>query len=199
MKRQMQIGLGLVMMGMVLSCAGNASAPTKLDIGKPVPMFTLPDIEGSEFSLSSFLEKKFTVLVFVSTQCPIANDYNERMVRLFDEYSPRDVAIVGINSNKQESVDEIKEHAKKHGFKFPILKDWENKIADSYNAQVTPEIFVVDGKGTLLYHGRIDDSRDPADVKSRDLSAALDALLVGKEVPVSTTKAFGCTIKRVKK
>jgi alkyl hydroperoxide reductase subunit AhpC len=135
--------------------------------------------------------------MFIATQCPVSNAYNDRMVKLYKDYADRKVAFVGINSNKQESVDEIKEHAKEHGFQFPVLKDWNNLIADKLDASSTPEVFVLDKNFNVLYHGRIDDSRRESDVKSQDLRAALDAVLAGKAVPKDETKAFGCSIKRV--
>ena len=74
-----------------------------------------------------------------------------------------------------------------------------NKIADLYSAQVTPEVFVLDAKGLILYHGRIDDSKNAEKVEKKDLAAALDALLAGKKIENAETKAFGCTVKRVEK
>jgi peroxiredoxin len=119
------------------------------------------------------------------------------MVQLFEDYNDKNVTFLGINSNKQESVKEIAGHSKENGFQFPVLKDEKNIIADKYKAQVTPEIFVVNTKMDILYHGRIDDSRREGDVNTQDLREALDAVLAGKQVPVKETKAFGCTIKRV--
>jgi hypothetical protein len=113
-------------------------------------------------------------------------------------YASNGVAFIGINSNKQENTEEIKEHAKEHGFSFPILKDDNNIIADKVAASVTPEVFLLNGKFEVLYHGRIDDSRRASEVKSQDLRTALDALLAGKPVAVTETKAFGCSIKRIK-
>ena len=102
-----------------------------------------------------------------------------------------------MNANKEENVKRIAEHSKEHGFLFPVLKDDQNKVADLYGAQVTPEVFVVNPQGKVVYHGRIDDSRNPAKIKSHDLADALDTLLAGKELSVAEPKAFGCTIKRV--
>jgi hypothetical protein len=104
---------------------------------------------------------------------------------------------VAINSNKQESAEEIKEHATTHGFKFVILKDWNNVIADKLGATVTPEIYVLDPNFEILYHGRIDNSSRVDRVTSRDLRSALDEILKAKPVTVNSTKAFGCTIKKV--
>jgi peroxiredoxin len=170
----------------------------ELKIGEKAPAFSLKNYDGKEFDLQKLLkENKLTVVMFVSTECPVSNAYNTRMVKLYDAFSKKSVAFVGINSNKAEDTNAITGHAKKNGFKFPILKDTGNKIADLYAAQVTPEVFVVGSDGKLIYHGRIDDNRDPGKVSSNDLSDALTKLLDGKEPSVSVFKAFGCTIKRV--
>ena len=160
--------------------------------------FTLNDYNGTKHSLSDFKSSKAIVLMFIATRCPISNDYNTRMVELNNEYGSKGVVFVGINSNKSESVGEIKDHAQEHGFKFLILKDENNTIADKLEASVTPEIYVMNSNFELLYHGRIDDSRREKDISSKDLRVALDAVLAGKSVPVQETKAFGCTIKRVR-
>jgi hypothetical protein len=109
------------------------------------------------------------------------------------------VAFVGINANKQESAAEVADHAKSHGFPFPVLKDEGNVQADAFGAQVTPEVYVYDPAWTLRYHGRIDEDMKGDHVASPDLRNALDALLAGKDVPAKETKAFGCSIKRVEK
>ena len=152
-----------------------------------------PDPGGIDYKSS-----KAIVLMFIATQCPVSNAYNERMVQLYKDYTSKGVAFIGINSNKQEGIDEIKEHAQEHGFLFPILKDNNNTIADKLGASVTPEIFVLNTKFEILYHGRIDDSKKEAKVSSNDLRTALDAILTGKPVENTETKAFGCSIKRVK-
>lgn len=181
-----------------LTCLAAASIGA-VKPGDKAPEFAAADIAGEQHSLNEYLGKGPVVLTFIATACPISNDYNERMVHLHETYGDRGVAFVGINSNREEEPDEIREHAAKNGFRFTILKDVGNTIADAYGAMVTPEVFVVDPAGTIRYHGRIDDSRDPDDITSRDLEAALDALLAGKDVQRMETKAFGCSIKRVKK
>jgi len=167
--------------------------------GEPVKVenFTLPDYNGVKHALTEFNKSKAVVLMFIATQCPVSNGYNTRMVSLFNDYKDKNVVFIGINSNKQESIDEVKQHAKEHGFEFTILKDDKNIIADKFGASVTPEIFVLNPSLEILYHGRIDDSRREAEVTSRDLRNALDEILAGKSVSVSTTKAFGCTIKKI--
>jgi hypothetical protein len=141
---------------------------------------------------------KATAVIFVSTQCPVSNAYNERMKALNSEYSGKGVQFAFVNSNHNEAATEVADHASKN-LSAKVYKDMDNVLADKLNAQYTPEVFVFDNGGTLVYHGRIDDSREEGGVKSKDLRAALDAALAGKPVPAADTKAFGCTIKRVKK
>ncbi|MBI3586283.1 MAG: thioredoxin family protein [Ignavibacteriales bacterium] len=167
------------------------------DEPKKAEDFTLEDYNGVKHSLSDYKDSKAIVLMFIATQCPVSNAYNTRMVEFYKDYSKKNVAVIGINSNKQESVEEIKDHSKTHGFEFTVLKDWNNIIADKFEASFTPEIYVLNSKFEVLYHGRIDDSSRENNVKSKDLRAAVDNILAGKPVVVASTKAFGCTIKRV--
>jgi peroxiredoxin len=184
--------LVLLMMGLVLTSGLRAGEELK-----KVSDFTLEDYNGAKHSLADFKSSKAIVLMFIATKCPVSNAYNDRMVALQKDYASKGVTFVGINANKQEGVEEIKNHAKEHGFSFTILKDWNNVVADKLGASVTPEIYVLNSNLELLYHGRIDDSQRENRVTSKDLRTALDLALSGKPVAVRETKAFGCTIKRV--
>lgn len=169
-----------------------------LKAGDAVPGFTLNDYDGKEHSLAAHLkDNDYAVVMFIATRCPVSNAYNGRMAALYGEYSQKKIAFVAINSNKAEDAAEVKEHAKENKFLFPVLKDPNNLTADAYGALVTPEIFVVDRKMQLLYHGRIDDNRNIEKVGKKDLALALDALLAGKKVADDQPRAFGCSIKRV--
>jgi len=167
------------------------------DAIKKAENFKLKDYNGKEYQLSDFKNSKAIVIIFIATQCPVSNAYNSRMEKIYEEYKNKGVAFIGINSNKQESIDEIKEHAKKNNLNFVILKDVNNIIADKFKASVTPEVYVLNSEFEILYHGRIDDSRKEEEVKSEDLRNALNEILQGKKVSKTETKAFGCTIKRV--
>ena len=169
-------------------------------VGVAAPDFTLPSAaDGKSVALKDLLARsKAVAVIFIATKCPVSNAYNERMAALGREYAAKGIAVVGINSNKSEPAAEVAEHAKKNGFTFPVVKDDGNKIADAYGANKTPEVYVIDPKGVLVYHGRIDESQDdPKAVKSPDLRNTFDAILAGRPVPVAETKAFGCSIKRV--
>ena len=156
------------------------------------------DLEGKAHAFQQ-LQGNTTVVLFMATRCPVSNAYNERMEQLYKDYNPRGVNFVFLNANATEPLAEIAEHAKKQGFSFPIYKDVNNAVADKFSASATPESFVIDHAGIVRYHGAIDDSQNPARVKSKSLRDALDALLRGADVPKSETKAFGCSIKRVRK
>jgi len=134
--------------------------------------------------------------MFVSTRCPVSNAYNERMVALAKKYAAQSVAFMGIDADQNEPKAEIASFSKEHGFTFPVLVDRGNKVSDAYNAHVTPETYVIDSKGVLVYHGRIDNDMDTENVKTHELADALDAMLAGKPVVRAQTKAFGCSIKR---
>ncbi len=163
-----------------------------------VENFSLNDYNGKKITLADYKDSKAIVLMFISTQCPVSNAYNERMASLYNDYSGKNIAVIGINSNKAETPDDIKEHAQEQKFGFPILKDINNVIADKLQANHTPEIFVIHPTTfAVLYHGRIDDSQREAKVQSKDLRAALDEIIAGKSITNKETKAFGCSIKRI--
>lgn len=170
--------------------------PAPPAIGATIEDFTLPDVNGQERSLKSLAGKKGTVLLFIAVQCPVSNAYNERMEKLAQEYNAKGIAVIGINSNLKEDAEAVKAHAAEHKLSFPILKDPGNKIADKLGATVTPEAYFLDTSNKLLYHGRIDNSRNDAQIETSDLRNALDAALAGKAIEKTEAKAFGCTIKR---
>ncbi|HEX3183792.1 MAG TPA: thioredoxin family protein [Pyrinomonadaceae bacterium] len=170
--------------------------PAPPAIGATIEDFSLPDVSGTERSLKSLAGKKGTVLLFIAVQCPVSNAYNERMEKLAEDYKAKGIAVIGINSNVKEDAEAVKAHAAEHKLTFPILKDPGNKIADKLGASVTPEAYFVDQNNKLLYHGRIDNSRNADQIETSDLRNALDASLAGKAIEKTEAKAFGCTIKR---
>jgi peroxiredoxin len=172
-------------------------AKAALAIGAAAPDFTLPDADGKQHTLASLKGKSGTLILFIATECPVSNAYNARMQKLAEDFRARGVNVVGINSNVAESAADVKEHAAANGLTFTILKDPGNKIADSYDAQVTPEAYLLDASGKLVYHGRIDNSRYGVMVTSSELRDAAEAVLAGKPVAKTEVKAFGCSIKRV--
>ena len=187
-----------VIAGSIVSAGARAEGevPAPPAIGSTIEDFTLPDVDNKDRSLKSLAGKNGTVLLFIAVQCPVSNAYNERMAKLAEDFKAKGIAVIGINSNVAEDAAAVKAHATEHKLSFPILKDPGNKIADKLGASVTPEAYFIDVHNKLLYHGRIDNSRNPAQVETNDLRNALDAALNDKPVEKTEAKAFGCTIKR---
>jgi peroxiredoxin len=200
MKKLFAVSLSLaalfVMSTVFSTRAERSDLPMPPPIGATIDEFTLPDTNGKDHSLSSLKGKNGTVLIFIAVQCPISNAYNERMEKLAQDYKARGINVVGINSNVTEPSDEVKAHAAAHKLTFVILKDDGNRIADALGATHTPEAYFLDPNNKLLYHGRIDNNKDVAQVNSSELRLALDAALAGKPIEKTTAIAFGCSIKR---
>jgi peroxiredoxin len=175
-----------------------AAWPQALKLGSKVADFTVQDVQGNSVNWAS-LKGDTTVIVFVATKCPVSNGYNERMNALYRDYSAKGVKFVFINSNTTEPAAEVAAHAKAKGLAFPVYKDTDDSVADMFNAQVTPETFVIDSTGTIRYHGYIDDSLNVEHVHKQGIRPALDAVLAGQPVSLTETKAFGCTIRRQKR
>ena len=183
----------------IIAFSMNVSADT-VEMDKEVPNFTLKDVMDKEHSLKDLShEKKATVVMFISTECPVSNDYNERIVALYNDYQDQSVQFIGINSNRNESVEEIAEHNKTNKFSFLVLKDLGNEIADKFGARRTPEVYLLDEKRILRYRGAIDNSQK--NPETHYLRETLDLVVAEKEIAEDhkKTKAFGCTIKRVRK
>lgn len=188
-----------ILLALVFVIAGVVFAsevPDPPAIGSTIEEFSLPDVNGTERSLKSLAGKNGTVLLFIAVQCPVSNAYNERMEKLAQDYKAKGIAVVGINSNVAEDAAAVKAHASEHSLSFPILKDPGNKVADKLGASVTPEAYFLDASNKLLYHGRIDNSRNAAQIETSDLRNALNAALGGKPVEKTEARAFGCSIKR---
>jgi peroxiredoxin len=172
-----------------------AAAAQEFKLGAPVADFEVNDLKGNPVKYSALMGGT-TVVIFISTQCPISNGYNDRMKAVYNDYAAKGVHFIFINANSTEPAADVAKHAESHGFPFPVYKDANDAVADRFGAQVTPEAYVMDGEGVIRYHGYVDDSVTEARVHVQGLRMALDAVLAAKPVPNAETKAFGCTIKR---
>jgi len=172
------------------------AAPNPL-LGKPVPEFTLP-IAGSDKVRTLYGERtqKATVVLFLSARCPCSGKYDARNRELARVYGAQGVRFLAVNGSQDEPATEVAAHAAKVGFPFPVLKDTTGKVVDAFGAQVTPEVYVLDARGVLRYHGRIDDSRDGKNIQHHDLRNTLDLLLARNTSDLPETRAFGCAIAR---
>ncbi len=184
----------LTLFAFVLSPTTEASGD--LAVGGSVENFSLPDTNGKVQSLNDLKGKNGAVVIFLSAQCPVVKAYDERINQLAADYQSKGINFIGINSNHTESLDWVKSHAAET-YKFPVLIDKGNVWADKLGATVTPEIYYLDSKNTLLYHGAIDNDRSGKAITENYLRIAFDSSLSGKTIARTRANAFGCSIKRV--
>ena len=136
-------------------------------------------------------DRKATVVVFVSTVCPVSSDYHPRIARLWAEYGAhRDVNFLVVYPNKTEPLDEVRRHAEEMKFPFPVYRDDNNVLADKLGARFTPTAVVYDAKG-VRYLGAIDDATNPARVKRSYLREAIKATLAGRPPAVASREPYG--------
>jgi hypothetical protein len=153
---------------------------------------------GTEAVAISPAKANATVVVFISSVCPIADKYLERLNDLHMVYAPAGVQFVMVNSNANETWRDMEAYASRNGATFPVYRDEGNHLADRLSAQSTPEGFVIDRSGLLRYRGRIDDATNPARVRSHSLRDAIASVLKNREVTVPRTRVLGCAIHRLK-
>jgi peroxiredoxin len=169
-------------------------------VGQKAPDFSLQDVRtGKEVALNQVSGSSGIAVIFVGVRCPYSNAFNGVMSQLAKEYRAEGITVVGINSNKTESLEDVRQHAESKGLEFTVLKD-DGKIAELFGATRTPEVFLLDRQMIVRYHGAIGNSKmpttNPSQTKADDLRPALDAVAKGTPVQVTETKAFGCTIQR---
>ena len=144
---------------------------------------------------------KLTVVCFLGAECPMARIYGPRLSQLAAEFSADDVRVIGVNSNRQDSMAEVRAYVDEYSVSFPVIRDQRNVIADRYAATRTPEVFLLDEQLQLKYHGRIDDQYSPginrAAPTRQDLRLAIEELLAGKPVSTADTTVLGCFIGKV--
>jgi peroxiredoxin len=180
-----------------------------LAIGAVAPNFKLPGVDGRDHELKDFAAARVLVVIFTCNHCPTAQAYEDRFIKLHDDYKDKGVAIVAINPNDPlavrldelgytdlaDSFEDMKIRAKDKKFPFPYLNDGETqRTAKAYGVLATPHVFIFDQDRKLRYVGRFDDAEVKA-VKSHDARNAVEALLAGKPVPVAQTRVFGCSTK----
>lgn len=180
----------------VFALAAQAEAQN-MDAGKTFDGFTLTDINGTSQSYNDLKGKNGAVVIFLSAQCPVVRGYVDRINQLAADYQAKGINFIGVNSNSSESLDWVKSNAAEYKYKFPVLIDKGNVLADKLGATVTPEAYYYDAKNMLLYHGAIDNDRTGRAISETYLKAAFDSTLSGKPVAKTKANAFGCSIKRV--
>ncbi|MGO9463484.1 MAG: redoxin domain-containing protein [Isosphaeraceae bacterium] len=170
-------------------------------LGRYLSEMTLRDPADRPVALRNYLGRRATVLVFTGIDCPIGDLYMPRLGELSRRYERRGVAFVAINSNLHETSAQAAEHARAFGLEFPVLKDPENRLADRAAVLRTNEVLILDGRARLCYHGAIDDQYTLQARRERPsrsyLAEALEAVLGGRAVSLSSPPADGCLIDRV--
>ncbi|MEK6984180.1 MAG: thioredoxin family protein [Nanoarchaeota archaeon] len=173
----------------------------KLKISDKAPDFDLPGVDGKAYTLNSFRGKKILAFIFMCNHCPYVQAYIERMKSIQADFGIKGVQVVGVNSNDEinypdDSFDKMVEMSNAKKLNFPYLRDEDQRVANAYGAQCTPECFIFDGERKLRYHGRIDDNyKDENAVNTYDLRNAINALLHNQKVPIELTPAIGCSVK----
>ena len=176
----------------------------EIDQKMPVQNYKVKSIEGDFISLNDNIKNNGILVVFTSNKCPFVVMWEDRYKLIEDECLKSDIGMVYINSNEarrdgDDSIDKMKEHAKKMGYNYPYLIDRNSKIANSFGAKTTPHIFLFNKNKKLIYKGAIDDNyQSIKNVKEKYLINAITQLKNKKEIKINTTKAIGCSIKRKK-
>lgn len=169
-------------------------------IGQDAYDFSLPGVDGKEYSLADFANAQAFVLVFWCNHCPYVRAYEERTIALAKEFAGQ-VAFAAINSNDAEkypedSFEAMKQRAAEMGYPFPYLRDETQSVARAYGAGRTPEFFLFDNERELRYHGRLDDNHEhPELAQHAFLRDAIISLLNGELPHIAQTPPVGCSIK----
>lgn len=172
-----------------------------LSLGARAPDFTLPGVDGKDWSLADFATSRVLVLVFSCNHCPYVVGSEERMIAFAKDYAEQGVSFVAINSNAEstyadDSLAHMVERVRERGFNFPYLHDATQEAALSYGALRTPHYFVFGSTRELQYTGRMDDSpRNAAQATTRELRDAVDSILLGQDVEQPLTNPLGCNVK----
>ena len=172
-----------------------------LDLGMTAPDFDLPGVDGKSYSLASFAGARALTVVFACNHCPHVIGTEERMQQFYADFRDQGMAMVSINSNETDShptdsFEHMRQRAGEKGFEFPYVRDESQAVALAYGALRTPHFYLFDGDRMLRYTGRMDDNTlDAARATTRELRAAVEALLAGKEVPTPLTNPIGCNVK----
>lgn len=176
---------------------------TMLELGTRAPDFSLPDVcSGQTVSLHDFSDKKALLVVFMCAHCPFVKLVENELAKIGKDYADKGLGMVAISANDAENYPDdapelLNAQAERLGFPFPYLYDEDQQTAKDYRAACTPDLYLFDKDQKLVYRGQLDDARpgNGKPVTGKNLRAAIDAVLAGKEVTESQLPATGCNIK----
>jgi thiol-disulfide isomerase/thioredoxin len=180
-----------------------ATETTQIPLGFKAPDFKLPDaVSGREMSLDDLKGEHATVVMFICNHCPFVKHINPELVRLANDYMPKGVSFIAINSNDvenypEDSPENMKLYAERLGYPFPYLFDETQEVARAYHAACTPDFSIFDKDLLCVYRGQLDGSRPGNSVPNdgRDIRSALDNILSGRPVSSDQKPSLGCNIK----
>jgi len=189
---------------LVTSLSVPAQAPGSLAIGAAIPLsdVKMKSVDGKEFSIKDVVKKNGVLVMFSCNTCPYVVKYQQRTLDVVKDAAKKNIGVIIINSNEEyrnneDSYDAMKAYAKVQGYTVPYVVDTQSKLADAFGATRTPECFLFDATGKLVYHGAIDDNQDKTQIGRRHLSVAMNEVIDGKEVSTKETRSIGCMIKRL--
>jgi peroxiredoxin len=188
------------LLGLAVSAA-LAGGPLAIGASMPMTDAKMKGVDGKEVTLGSVKRPGGTLVVFTCNHCPFAKRWESRIVELGNTYAAKGIGVVAINANDpaaypEDSFEGMQQRAKDRGMQFPYVVDATSNVARAFGATKTPEAFLFDKDGKLVYHGTIDDNgEDASKVENAYLKNALDAVVSGKDVAVKETKSIGCGIK----
>ncbi|MDD7987366.1 redoxin domain-containing protein [Lentisphaera marina] len=190
-----------------------APKPT-IAVGAQGPSFNLKGVDGKMHNMDEYKDSKVLMLAFTCNHCPSAQAYEERLVKLANDYKGKSFQLVAISSAapkgvrinelgfsvEDDSYEDMIVRAKKIQYNFPYLYDGDKQeVSNAYGPRVSPHFFILDENRKVRYQGRFDDDKSGQDIKSHDAINAIDALLEGKEPAVTDTKVNGCSTKWLEK
>jgi len=173
-----------------------------LDLGTPLPSFSLPDFNGKVVSDADFTGSKALLVAFICEHCPFVRHVRSEFARFAKEYEAKGLKVVAIMSNSidefpQDGPEGMKKEAQEAGYVFPYLFDKDQNVAKLFKAACTPDLFLFDNNRRLVYRGQFDGSRpkNNVPVNGADLRAAADAVLAGAAPSETQRPSMGCNIK----
>lgn len=167
--------------------------------GESAPDFSLPGIDGRVYSLADFRGKEGMLVLFMCNHCPYVKARIGEVVELHEEFGDH-VAFCGINSSDpeypEEGMEKMKEFAAERGMQFPYLLDEDGAVGKAYGASCTPDPFLFDGEGKLVYHGKLTDALEPGEeVRERTMREQIKKLIAGEPIEPWFDPSLGCSIK----
>ncbi|HEX4958424.1 MAG TPA: redoxin family protein [Lacibacter sp.] len=178
--------------------------PAELSIGDkaPSPDTKMSDISGKSLSFNDVKKKNGLLVVFSCNTCPWVIKNQEVATEGYSYALSKEVGVIVLNSNEgqrgdADSREAMAQYAKEQQYKWPYVMDENSIMANAFGAKVTPECYLFDKDMKLVYHGAITDNpKTPSESTREHLKVAIDELVQGKTVSMSTSKAMGCSIKR---